>query len=133
MVVVIAQPMKSQRLLPPESEAWLSLLSRKWRTLALAVWIIDPAFPVFRICRFLGDVKVLSVDRLCDFRVDGMHPFQVARNNLWGRLTRPFYSLRSAWHIATVILLNIEDDRCAYSTPKVALKFQRFVHVTTYL
>jgi len=99
------------------------------RNLPLAIWIIYPSFPIRWFRPSLHNVEKLTVDRLCDLCIDGVYPFDIARNNLSRWLPRPFYLLSLNLIPTLKILRNIEMNCDGNAATKVALKCENIVHV----
>lgn len=100
---------------------------RVLRALPLAVWMVNPSFPITGIRPQLDDVKYLAVDRLGDLLVDGVNPRQVGGNNRPSRLPRPLDFLGSL-ACTRAIQRYIENHRRGNATAKVATKFEHVVH-----
>ena len=74
-----------------------SLFRLHFRSLSTAIWIIRPTLPFCRC--YLKDVEYVTVDRLGDFLVDRVHPFNVLRYNLLRYLSFPFTVLNVAFSL----------------------------------
>jgi hypothetical protein len=96
--------------------------------LAVAVWIVNPKLPVWRLRPRLKKIGVVTLDSFGDPPVNPVNPLLIAVKHPWRAITYPFrFGAQVLWVAA--IIRKIEGNGACGSLPKVAVKFQQVMHV----